>query len=197
MSKGPTPQEWGPSTFRRAGFGSGGECRGGVGVQAEPVVYGGDESGAEQPGQGDLSFGATQGLRGIGGGGPADGGGLLDAYPRSSKSGAWVVDESHWDGLPDRHVPVDLTPGIRLGQQGDQDRVPRPVLAEASMTLPDRLPRPELRWQITPRAPCPKTVDRPLNQRAVGPHRPAHRPVQRRQRRLNPSPHLVRKNSGT
>jgi len=71
-----------------------------------------------------------------------------------------------------------------LGLQGDQDRVPGPVPAEASMTLPVCLPRPELHWQITPCTPCPKTVDRPLNQRAMRPHRPAHRPFQRRQRRL-------------
>ena len=66
-----------------------------------------------------------------------------------------------------RHIPVKLTPGIRLGLQDDQDRVPGPVLTEASMTLPDRLPRPELRWQITPCTPCPKTANRPLNQRAM------------------------------
>ena len=34
---------------------------------------------------------------------PADGGGLLAVHPRSARSGAWVVDESHWDGLPDGH----------------------------------------------------------------------------------------------
>ncbi len=98
----------------------------------------------------------------------------------------------------DRHIPGDLPLGIRLGLDSDQDRVPRPVLAEASVTLPDRLPRPELRWQITPRAPRSKTLDLPLNQRAVlRPHRPAHLPLHWRQRRLNTSPHLLRKNSGT
>ena len=67
----------------------------------------------------------------------------------------------------DRHIPVDLTLGIRLGLESDQDRVPSPVLAEASVTPPEHLPRPELRWQITPRAPRSKTLDRPLDQRAI------------------------------
>ena len=95
-----------------------------------------------------------------------------------------------------RHIPVDLSPGIRLGLESDQGRVPDPVLAAASVTLADRLPRPELRWQITPRAPCPKTVDRPLNQRAVRPHRPTHRPLHRRQRRSIRA-HISSENSGT
>ena len=40
---------------------------------------------------------------------PADGGGLLAVHPRSARSGAWVVDESHWDGLPDGHTRATTT----------------------------------------------------------------------------------------
>ena len=32
---------------------------------------------------------------------PVDGGGLLAVHPRARLRGQWVVDESHWDGLPD------------------------------------------------------------------------------------------------
>ncbi len=113
--------------------------------------------------------------------------------PRSSRPMLVNTD----DRGVNRHIPVDLTLGIRLGRQGNEDRIPGPVLGEASGTLPDRLPRPELRRQITSSAPCPKSADRPLNQRAMRPHRPAHRPFQQGQRRLDSSPHLVRKNRGT
>lgn len=32
---------------------------------------------------------------------PVDGGGLLAVHARARQRGQWVVDESHWDGLPD------------------------------------------------------------------------------------------------
>jgi transposase len=32
---------------------------------------------------------------------PVDGGGLLAVHPRARERGQWVVDQSHWDGLPD------------------------------------------------------------------------------------------------
>jgi transposase len=32
---------------------------------------------------------------------PMDGGGLLAVHPRARQRGQWVVDESHWEGLPD------------------------------------------------------------------------------------------------
>jgi transposase len=31
-------------------------------------------------------------------------GGLLAAHPRAQQRGAWVIDESHWEGLPDGHT---------------------------------------------------------------------------------------------
>lgn len=33
-----------------------------------------------------------------------DGGGLLAVHPRATRRGSWVVDEAHWDGLPDGHT---------------------------------------------------------------------------------------------
>jgi transposase len=32
---------------------------------------------------------------------PVDGGALLAVHPRARRRGQWVVDQSHWDGLPD------------------------------------------------------------------------------------------------
>src|SRR5262249_25222121 len=32
---------------------------------------------------------------------PVDGGGLLAVHPRARQRGQWVVDQAHWDGLPD------------------------------------------------------------------------------------------------
>lgn len=33
-----------------------------------------------------------------------DGGGVLAVHPRAARRGQWVVDETHWDGLPDGHT---------------------------------------------------------------------------------------------
>ena len=35
---------------------------------------------------------------------PAGGGGLLAVHPRARQRGSWIVDEAHWDGLPDGHT---------------------------------------------------------------------------------------------
>lgn len=35
---------------------------------------------------------------------PADGGGLLAVHDRARKPGSYVVDQAHWDGLPDGHT---------------------------------------------------------------------------------------------
>lgn len=34
----------------------------------------------------------------------ADGGGWLATHPRATARGSWVVDDTHWDGLPDGHT---------------------------------------------------------------------------------------------
>ena len=59
------------------------------------------------------------------------------------------------------------------------------------MPLPHRLPRTEIGRQITPGHPRPVAVDRTLDQRTVRLHRLAHRTLQRREQRLDPSPHLI------
>lgn len=40
---------------------------------------------------------------------PTDGGALLATHQRATRTGAWVVDESHWDGLPDGHTRATTT----------------------------------------------------------------------------------------
>lgn len=43
----------------------------------------------------------------------ADGAGWLATHPRARERGSWVVDEAHWDGLPDGHtraVVVETNP---------------------------------------------------------------------------------------
>ena len=35
---------------------------------------------------------------------PGDGGGLLAVHARAPRRGSYVVDEAHWDGLPDGHT---------------------------------------------------------------------------------------------
>src|ERR1039457_4174800 len=59
------------------------------------------------------------------------------------------------------------------------------------MALPDRLPRAELRRQVSPGDAGAVTVDRTLNQIPMLSHRPAHSAFHRRQQRLDPSPHLI------
>jgi len=34
----------------------------------------------------------------------SDGGGWLASHPRARQRGSWVVDQAHWDGLPDGHT---------------------------------------------------------------------------------------------
>jgi transposase len=64
---------------------------------------------------------------------PPDGGGLLAVHPRARQRGQWVVDQSHWDGLPDgrtRATTVDAPPdpfGPRRG--GGQPQPPASPLA--------------------------------------------------------------------
>ena len=40
---------------------------------------------------------------------PSDGGQELASHARAARSGSWVVDESHWDGLPDGHTRAVTT----------------------------------------------------------------------------------------
>ena len=40
---------------------------------------------------------------------PADGGSLLATHARATRPKSWVVDEAHWDGLPDGHTRATTT----------------------------------------------------------------------------------------
>ncbi|MFG1874274.1 IS21 family transposase [Sphaerisporangium sp. NPDC049003] len=69
----------------------------------------------------------------------ADGGGVLAVHPRAARRGSWMVDPSHWDGLPDGHTratvieradagraaPPTHATGMAAGQGGD----PNPLAA--------------------------------------------------------------------
>jgi hypothetical protein len=53
---------------------------------------------------------------------PADGGGLLATHQRATRTGAWVVDEAHWDGLPDGHTRATTTVIAALEAARDRRR---------------------------------------------------------------------------
>ncbi|MGH3340515.1 MAG: IS21 family transposase, partial [Propionibacteriaceae bacterium] len=38
-----------------------------------------------------------------------DGGGWLATHPRAARRGTWVIDQAHWDGLPDGHSRATTT----------------------------------------------------------------------------------------
>jgi transposase len=61
---------------------------------------------------------------------PVDGGGLLAVHPRARQRGQWVVDESHWDGLPDGRSRATILdpPPDPFG--------PRPAAAQQQPTSP-------------------------------------------------------------
>ncbi len=53
---------------------------------------------------------------------PADGGDLLATHPRATRSGSWVVDPSHWDGLPDGRTRATTTIVADLDTARDRRR---------------------------------------------------------------------------
>src|SRR4051794_32299834 len=48
-----------------------------------------------------------------------DGGGWLATHPRATRRGTWVIDQTHWDGLPDGHTRATTTatppPAMSIG----------------------------------------------------------------------------------
>jgi hypothetical protein len=62
----------------------------------------------------------------------AVGGELLAVHPRATRRGSWVVDQSHWDGLPDGHTRATVrdsaAPDRPAGQRRD-DAQPNPLAA--------------------------------------------------------------------
>src|SRR5690606_23373202 len=68
------------------------------------------------------------------------------------------------------------------------DLVPRPIAAEASVTLPHRLPRPEALGQIAPGDPAAVAIDDALHHGAVIGERPATPAPGRRHQRSDQLP---------
>jgi transposase len=63
---------------------------------------------------------------------PVDGGGLLAVHARARQRGQWIVDESHWDGLPDgrtRATVLDRPPDPFGPQSGAAVAQPSPLAA--------------------------------------------------------------------
>lgn len=58
-----------------------------------------------------------------------------------------------------RHLPIDQSSRVSLGQQGSKDLVPGTVNTETSVPFPDRLPRSEVLGKIAPGNPYPVAVD--------------------------------------
>jgi hypothetical protein len=56
---------------------------------------------------------------------------LLATHPRAAGRGGWVVDENHWDGLPDRAEAQPLPPCT-----GDCELTPTPPLEPGQLELP-------------------------------------------------------------
>jgi hypothetical protein len=56
--------------------------------------------------------------------------GVLAVHPRATRRGSWVVDQSHWDGLPDGHTrttTTDTSPPSRPRQRQPLSDVPDPL----------------------------------------------------------------------
>ena len=73
----------------------------------------------------------------------ADGGGWLASHPRAARRGEWIVDRSHWDGLPDGHTRTTTT-------AVETDQPTRPGLLEPLSAL------------LTRRHANPRVTTRPL-----------------------------------
>ena len=104
-------------------------------------------------------------------------------------------------GAIDRRVhadrPVDLTGSVRVGKDLSEDLVPGAVAAEAEMSLPCRLPRPEFRRQIPPRRARPEPPHDALDHPTMILERPTGFAGGQRHQRLDPSPRGIRKRLST
>jgi transposase len=58
------------------------------------------------------------------------GGTLLAVHPRATRRGAWIVDEAHWNGLPDGHTRATcLDPAPDRSPTAGAQREPNPLAA--------------------------------------------------------------------
>ena len=92
------------------------------------------------------------------------------------------------DGGVHADLPVDQPGSIRVGQQLGQDPVPGAVPSQAPVPLPHRLPRTELRRQVTPGDPGAVPVDDPLDHLPVITKRLALLAIRRRHQRRDQFP---------
>ena len=56
---------------------------------------------------------------------PGDGGGLLAVHARAARRGSFVVDEAHWDGLPDGHTRAVTAGGAGAPAPAQASPAPR------------------------------------------------------------------------
>jgi hypothetical protein len=74
---------------------------------------------------------------------PADGGTLLATHARATRAKSWVVDEAHWDGLPDGHTRATTTviadlEAARDRRQARPEAPPAHVAAALRIRVPAR-----------------------------------------------------------
>lgn len=92
-----------------------------------------------------------------------------------------------------RQRPIDHPRSVRGSDDLRGRPIPRPIERHPAMPGPHRLPGTEYLWQITPRDPCPVTVDDALDHRA-GVGEPPPRPARgTRQHLLDQRPLSIRK----
>lgn len=65
----------------------------------------------------------------------ADGGGLLATHARAARSGSWVIDSAHWDGLPDGHTRATTTLIADLEAARERHRRPQAPPAHVAAAL--------------------------------------------------------------
>ena len=95
----------------------------------------------------------------------------------------------------DTDRPVDLARRVRVGEDLRVDQIPGAIPTEPAMTLPRRLPRPELSRQITPRGTRPIPPHNPLEHPTVLLKRPPALPRSDGHQRLNSSPSRIREST--
>src|SRR6218665_23764 len=93
------------------------------------------------------------------------------------------------------HRPVDRVRSTRIAQQAGMDPIPSAITRVGAVTLPQRLPRPELVWHVPPRRPRPEPEDDAFHDPPIIPERAAPPSHRGRRQRLNPHPLSIRQNN--
>jgi hypothetical protein len=92
----------------------------------------------------------------------------------------------------DRYGPVQVPAGVGHRDQSRQHPIPGFVSCVAAMSLPHRLPRPEMRREISPGRPGPQSIQHPLDHHTIVPELPPPEPVETGQQQREQPPLLVR-----